>query len=309
MYDVIIIGSGVAGLSAAIYTGSRSLKTAMFEQADDVGGVIRRISNVTHFPGVDFNERGDSFISRIKEQVNDAGTEIFNERVQSVNLKSDPKVVTTDNGKYEAKKIIIANGTRARRLDCHNDENDSLISYDAFADSDKALGKEIFVVGGSDGALKESIFLASLSSKVHLTHQRNKLTAIENFVEEAEAKKNIEIHLNTRVHSVEGDGENTKVTLKNVDTGEEEVFEGKHFVFAYIGGVPNTEIYDGTGLELDERQYVVTDREMKTNIPGVYAAGDIVSFDIRQISVSAGEGTIAALKIADEIAGTTTIQD
>ncbi|MDO5649477.1 MAG: FAD-dependent oxidoreductase [Gallicola sp.] len=299
MYDVIIIGSGVAGLSAAIYAGSRSLKTAIFEKKENVGGVIYGVSNVTHFPGLNYNERGDEFVEKIKEQVEDAGAEIIYEEVSKVELDSNPKVVYTNRGKYEAKRIIIANGTTPRRLDCHTDENDKFISYDAFADSSKAFGKKVFIVGGSDGALKESIFLSSLANKVHLTHQGDKLTAIENFQKEATEKSNIEIHLNTRIDSISGESDHLSVKLRDVNTGDIEEFTGDHFVYAYIGGVPNSDLFEG--LELSESGHIVVDNNMKTNIDGVYAAGDIIDNDIRQISTSASEGTIAAIRIADEL--------
>lgn len=303
MYDVIIIGSGVAGLSAAIYSGSRSLKTAIFEKAENVGGIIHDVSHVTHFPGVSFNERGDDFVSRIKEQVEDAGVEIIYEEVTKVDLNSNPKVVTTNKGEYEAKAVILANGTTPRKLDCHNEENDALISYDAFKDAPKTLGKEVFIVGGSDGAMKESVFLASICSKVHLTHQRDSFTAIEGFVEQAEAKKNVILHLNTRIDSITGEPGNVTVVIRDVNTGETQEFTGDHFVFAYIGGNPNSDLYEGQGLELTEKGNIIVDKDMKTNIPGVYAAGDITDNDIRQISVSTSEGTTAAIRIADELKG------
>lgn len=301
MYDVIIIGSGVAGLSTAIYAGSRSLKTAIFEKKENVGGVIHGVSNVTHFPGVSYNERGDEFVEKIKEQVDDAGVETIFEEVQKVDLKANPKVVYTNKGKYEAKRLVLANGTTPRRLDCHNDANNSLISYDAFADSSKAFGKKVFIVGGSDGAVKESVFLASLANKVHLTHQGEKLTAIENFQKEAIAKSNIEIHLNTRIDSIEGEPGNVTVKLRDVNTGDIEEFTGDHFVYAYIGGIPNTDLFEGQGLEISDRGYIIVDNNMKTNIEGVYAAGDIIDNDVRQISTSASEGTVAAIGIADEL--------
>ncbi|NMB13930.1 MAG: FAD-dependent oxidoreductase [Gallicola sp.] len=299
MYDVIIIGSGVAGLTAAIYARSRSLKTAVFEKEENVGGIIRGVSFVTHYPGVSYNERGDEFVSKIEDQTRDAGAEIIHEEVTKVDLNADPKVVYTNNGKYEAKKIVIANGTAPRKLDCHSEDNDTLISYDAFADSSKAFGKEVFIVGGSDGAVKESIFLASLANKVHITHQGEALTAIEAFQNEVNSKNNIEVHLNTRIDSISGESGNVTVKLRDVKTDEITEVSGDHYVFAYIGGVPNTVLYEG--LDLTDKGYIVIDKNMKTNIDGVYAAGDIVDNDVRQISTAASEGTIAAIRIADEL--------
>lgn len=295
MYDLIIIGAGPAGLCAAIYAASRSLSTLVLEQSEP-GGVLGNVSVVTHYPGIIEGETGKTIAARMKAQVENAGVEISIEKVIGAKLEGDCKEIQTEKATYQAKAVILANGTTPRTLGIPGEKElcGIAVSYNAVKDGARFASKEIYVVGGSDGALKETLYLSGIGSHVTLVHFEDKLGAIREFTDKAEAKDNIDIRLHSRITALHGD-QNGLHSLDITDEHTKETVtipaEGAG-IFIYAGSLPNTEIYEGLTLE---NGFIVTDDEMKTNIPGVFAAGDIRKKTVRQASTAVSDGTLAAI--------------
>lgn len=293
MYDVIIIGAGPAGMCAAIYAASRSLNTLVLEQ-EAPGGVLGKVSVVTHYPGIVAGETGASIAGRMREQVEQAGVPIRMERVNTAELRGEVKTVRTECGTYEARAVILANGTTPRVLGVPGEREFTGrgVSYSATRDGDACRGGEVLVVGGSDGALKETLYLSTLAKHVTLVHFEDRLGAIREFADRAERAPNIEILLHTRLSEIRGDGNRAAAcVLIDGHTGEtsQRPVDG---VFLYAGATPNTEFL--TDLTLEDG-YIVTDEAMRTSLPGVFAAGDIRKKAVRQASTAVSDGTLAAL--------------
>lgn len=287
MYDVIILGAGSAGCAAAIYAKSRDLNILVLEE-DKVGGLIRKVSTITHYPGIVEGESGADFVKRIEVQLKDAFIKVDYEKVLSVNLEGDVKTVTTNLNTYEAKAIIIATGTVQNKLA----EESEFVSHNALVDGDKYKNSDVVVVGGSDGALKEAIYLSKIANKVYVIHHGEKIAAINDFQRKADARGNVEYILNSEVAGLSSSNGVNSVELKNVKDGTNTTISGENLgVFVFIGSSPETEIY-----EVEKRDgYIVVNNNMETSIAGVYAAGDIIAKNVRQVSTAVSEGTVAAI--------------
>lgn len=294
MYDVIIIGAGVAGLSAAIYTASRSMKTLILE-SDKPGGVLGKVSVVTHYAGIVEDETGKTIVQRIVKQVESTGLSICTEKVINVDLQGEIKKVMTEAGTYESKTIILANGTTPRKLNIPGEERlyKKGVSYDAVEDAEKFRGKEIFVVGGSDGAVKESLYLSSIASKVTIIHFEDQLGAIREFTDRVEQNEKIILKLHSRIKEIKGEEYVQSIVIQDEHTQalEEIQVEGAG-IFIYVGAEPNTQMYTDVAKEND---FIITDEAMGTNIPGIFAAGDIRQKMVRQAATAVAEGAIAAI--------------
>ncbi len=296
MYDLVIIGGGVAGLTASIYAASRGMKVAVLE-SEGRGGVIGKVSLITHFPGVFSEETGKDYYVRLLKQVMQYKVDLKLETVTSVDFNEKIKLITTNKSSYKTKSVIVANGTTPNKLGLF-EEVEYLhhgISYTAIDDVKNFKNCEVFVVGGSDGALKEALFISNFASKVHLVHFEDDLTGIDEFKSQIIDNKKFELHLNSRIHKLYGDGKFLqRVILKNEkDNSKKEFKFAKTCIFIYIGSSPNTIILNGQ-LQLI-KGYILTDESMKTNIDGVYAAGDIRHKNIRQVATAANDGAIAAI--------------
>lgn len=293
MYDVIIIGAGPAGMCAAIYAASRGLNTLVLER-EAPGGVLGKVSVVTHYPGIVPGETGVSIAGRMRSQVEQAGVPIRMECVTGADLLGEVKTVHTKRGTYQSRAVILANGTTPRVLGVPGEREFTGrgVSYSATRDGDACRGREVLVVGGSDGALKETLYLSSLAKHVTLVHFEDHLGAIREFVDRAEQTPNIEILLHTRLSEVRGSGDGvTAALLTDVHT-EQTVERPVGAVFLYVGATPNTEFLTDVALE---DGYIVTDEAMRTDLPGVFAAGDIRKKVVRQASTAVSDGTLAAL--------------
>lgn len=294
MYDVIIIGAGVAGLSAAIYTASRGMNTLILE-SDKPGGVLGKVSVVTHYAGIIDHETGKTIVQRIVDQVESTGLSICTEKVVKVDLQGNTKKVITETGVYESKTIILANGTTPRKLNIPGEEQlyKKGVSYNAVEDAEKFRGKEVFVVGGSDGAVKESLYLASIASKVTLIHFEDQLGAIREFTDRVEQNEKIMVKLHSRLKEIKGEQHIQSIVIQDEHThAVEEVPAEGAGVFIYAGAEPNTQMY--TDIE-KENGFIITDEAMATNIPGVFAAGDIRKKMVRQAATAVADGAIAAI--------------
>ena len=297
MIDIIIIGAGPAGLSAGIYAASRG-KNALILEKDQVGGIIGKVSTVTHYIGIERKETGISFAKRMKEQALQAGVEILHREVTAVKLTGDRKLVTTDQGVYEAARIILANGSTPRKL--HIPGEDELagrgIGMNAARDSASYRGKNVYVVGGADGAVKEALYLSHFAKRVTILHFENQLGCIEEFRKMAEAAGNIRICTGVRLHAVYGREQVERLEIAHVSDGSIETVEDPGCgVFIYAGLIPNTQLYTELSLE---GGYIPVNEKMETAIPGVYAAGDIRVKQVRQVATAVADGTIAAINAA-----------
>ena len=294
MYDIVIIGAGPAGVSAGIYAKSRGKKVLIIEK-EKIGGLIGKVSTVTHYAGIVTGETGVSFSERLKEQAENAGIEIVYEDVNNVDFKGDVKLVFTNNNTYETKKIIIANGTRARKLGIEGELElaGKGIGLNAAKDGKDYIGKNVYVVGGADGAVKEALYLSQFAKSVTIIHFEDSLGCIAEFREKIKKTSNINVRLGSRLHAVYGKERVESLDISDEKTGSiETISDSGCGVFVYAGTVPNTELY--TDLKL-ENGFIPVDEKMETEIKGVYAVGDIRVKPVRQVATAVSDGTIAAI--------------
>lgn len=301
VYDLIIIGAGPAGLSAGIYAGRALLDTLIIEQAQD-GGQILQTAEIENYPGSGPEESGATLIDRMMAQVKKFGIEKVYDTVREVSLEGKVKTVTCDKGSYQAKTLIIAGGATAKSIGCIG-EDEFLgrgISHCATCDGFFFKGMEVYVVGGGDAALEEAIYLTKFARKVTVIHRRRVLRAAKSVQEKAFKNEKIDFMYHTVIKEVRGDGLLESMIVENVKDGtvkeiKADPNDGTFGIFVFIGYKPATEIYQGK-LKLNEKGYIITDADMKTNVEGVFAAGDIREKSLRQVVTAAADGAIAAVQ-------------
>ncbi len=295
LYDVIIIGSGPAGLAAGLYAARGQLKTLVLEKGG-LGGQIATSWEVENYPGAPENTTGPSLTERMKEQCVSFGVEFLTEEFKSFEQTGKTIEVTTGASVYQTKTLIIATGAQPRLLGCPGElEYRGLgVSYCATCDANFFRNLEIAVVGGGDTAIEEAIYLTKFASKVTVIHRRDQLRATKVLQERAMKEDKIEFVWDSVVEEIKGDGLVNGVVVKNVKTGEQTEIPVSG-VFVYVGQVPNTECFVGS-LEKDARDYLIADEKMHTNIPGVFAAGDVRRKSLRQVITAAADGAIAAVE-------------
>lgn len=300
IYDVIIIGEGPAGLSAGLYAARSRLKTLILEK-EKAGGQIVTTDEVANYPGSIENATGPSLINRMVEQAKDFGVEIKLDTVKEVELDGKIKIVKGEKEEYQTKTVIIATGAKPRKIGCPGEEElrGRGVSYCATCDAAFFEDLEVFVVGGGDSAVEEALYLTKFARKVTIIHRRDQLRAAKSIQEKAFANEKIHFMWNTVVKEIKGDGIVESMVVENVKTGEvTEIFadeeDGTFGIFVFIGLVPTTELFEGK-LEM-ENGYIITDEDMRTNIPGVFAAGDCRKKSLRQVVTAAADGAIAAVQ-------------
>lgn len=299
MYDIIIIGAGPAGISAGIYAVSRGKRTLILEKAQ-VGGIIGKVSTVTHYTAIEKQETGATFAARMKEQALQAGVEIVQAEAVHVALTGEVKSVTTDRGIYEAKRIILANGGTPRKLGIPGEKElaGKGMGMNAARDGAAYAGKNVYVVGGADGAVKEALYLAGFAKQVTIVHFEERLGCIAEFRQKVAAAGNISVRLASRLHAVYGQDQVERLEIASEQDGSIETIEDPGCgIFVYAGILPNTELYTELALE---GGYIPTNDKMETAIPGVYAAGDIRAKQVRQVATAVSDGAIAAINAAME---------
>jgi thioredoxin reductase (NADPH) len=303
VYDTIIIGAGPAGLSAGIYAGRELLDTLIIEQGPD-GGQIVQTAEIENYPGSPPEESGESLIARMAAQVKKFGIEKVNDTVKAVSLGADVKTVTCDGGTYQAKTVIIAGGAVPKSIGCIG-EADFVgrgISHCGTCDGPFFRGLDVYVVGGGESALQEAVFLTKFAKKVTVIHRRDLLRATKSTQEKAFQNEKVHFMYNSRILEVRGDGILESMTVENVKEHtvteiKADPADGTFGLFVFIGFDPATGIYKGQ-LELDDVGYIVTDENMKTNLYGVYAAGDIRKKYLRQVVTAVADGAVAAVQAA-----------
>ena len=299
IYDVLILGAGPAGLAAGLYAGRSRLSTLLIEKGID-GGQIAITHEIENYPGqLVEGESGPSLIARMTEQVEKFGVERVTDTITKVELEGDVKKVICSKGEYLGKTVIIGTGAFPRPIGCKNEAEyvGKGVSYCATCDANFFEDLEVFVVGGGDAAVEEAIYLTKFARKVTIIHRRDELRAAKSIQEKAFANDKIEFFWDSVVEELHGDEILSGMTVKNVKTGETRLVEaddddGIFGVFGFIGTVPNSTLFEGM-LEM-EHGYIKTDDEMRTNIPGVFAAGDVRVKSFRQVVTAAADGAIAA---------------
>ncbi len=305
-YDVIILGAGPAGLSAALYAGRACLKTLLIEKAMP-GGQITLTDEIENYPGQLLEgESGFSLTERMSQQADRFGVERAYDEITAIDLTGEEKVLTGASGEYRAKSVIIATGAHPKPIGCENEAafTGRGISFCATCDGAFFRGLEVYVVGGGDSAVEEAIYLTRFARKVTIIHRRDQLRAVKGIQEKAFANEKISFLWNTVVEQVNGDTALNEMTVRNVVTGERSVIrageeDGMFGLFGFVGYAPNTTLFEGM-VEM-ERGYIITDEDMHTSVPGVFAAGDVRRKSLRQVITAASDGAIAAMQAAHYI--------
>lgn len=289
MYDIIIIGSGPAGLSAAIYAQRACLDTIVIEKNGISGGQVLNtweVDNYPGFPGV----TGFELSRQFREHANKLGARVVQDEVVQVELSGNVKKVVCEEETYEARCVILASGAHHRTLEVPGEEElrGAGVSYCATCDGAFFRGRTVAVVGGGDAALEDAIFLARMCEKVYIVHRRDKLRGAKRLQERLQALENIEFVWNSETVAIEGDGQVEALRLRQTKTGEERRLDVDG-VFIAVGIAPESELYAGQ-LELDEQGYIRADESGQTSVPGVFAAGDVRTKALRQILTAASDG-------------------
>ena len=303
VYDVIILGAGPGGMAAGLYAGRSRLSTLVIEKGQD-GGQIAITDDIENYPGqMVEGESGPSLIARMTQQVEKFGAERVADTINAVDFSGEIKILKSAKNEYQAKNVIIATGAYARPIGCKGEAElrGKGVSYCATCDANFFEDLEVFVVGGGDSAVEEAMYLTKFARKVTIIHRRDELRAAKSIQEKAFANPKIEFFWDSVVEELGGDDILQWMKVKNVKTGEVRTVEadeedGMFGVFGFIGTVPNSKLFEGI-LDMDERGYIRTDEDMHTNIPNVYAVGDVRIKSLRQVVTAAADGAIAAVQV------------
>lgn len=311
IYDVIIIGAGPAGLAAGLYASRARLKTLIIEK-EKSGGQIVTTDEVANYPGSIENASGPSLTARMVEQSDEFGAERKLDTIQEVELDGEVKVLKGEKEEYKAKTVIIATGAVPRAIGCPGEKElvGRGVSYCATCDAAFFEDLEVFVVGGGDTAVEEGMYLAKFARKVTIVHRRDELRAAKSIQEKAFANDKMNFMWDSTVTEIKGDGIVESMVVENTKTGEKTEIvahedDGTFGIFPFIGYLPATNTFDGI-IDL-EGGYIPTNEDMHTNIPGVFAAGDVRVKSLRQVVTATADGAIAAVqaeKYIDELEGT-----
>lgn len=299
-YDLIIIGAGPAGLAAGIYAGRAMLETLIIEK-DIEGGQILQTSEIENYPGSLEVESGPTLIDRMDAQVNKFGVEKMTATVTDVVLDGQVKAVKCGKEIFQAKTIIIAGGAAAVPLGIEGEEKfrGRGLSYCATCDGPFFRGLHVYVVGGGDSAIQEALYLTKFARKVTVIHRRQELRAAKSLQEKSFKNEKIDFMLDSVIREIHGGDVIEGMTLENLKNGKiteikADPNDGTFGVFVFAGYKPKSELYSGK-LHM-ENGYIVTDEDMHTNIPGVFAAGDIRKKSLRQVATAVTDGAIAAVQ-------------
>lgn len=299
MYDIIIVGAGTAGLSAAIY-GVRAGKSVLVLEANVYGGQIINTPEIENYPGIK-HISGYEFATNLYEQAVDLGAEVKYEKVIEIKTEQEAKLVITEKESYTAKSIILATGAKNRPLGLEKEQEliGRGISYCATCDGAFFRGKEVAVNGGGNTALEDAIFLSSYCSKVYIIHRRDTFRGEEKLLKSLQEKVNVEFVLNSTIQELLGDDRLEGVKVKDKITGDERQIHISG-LFIAIGQVPENMMFSKL-VQLDDGGYIKAGEDCRTNMEGIFVAGDTRTKAVRQLATAASDGAIAALAACEYI--------
>lgn len=294
MYDVIIIGGGPAGMSAAIYAARARLKTLIIEKAG-CGGQIAITDHLENYPGFETGINGFELAVKMQTQATTFGSEITYGEVVSIDVNNKLKKVILQDKEYETKTIIIASGANFKKLNVPGEQEfiGKGVSYCATCDGPFFRNKEIAVIGGGDSALQEALYLTKFATKINLIHRRNEFRAAKILQEKVLANEKINVVLDSVVEEICGTQMLESLTVKNIKTGNITNLSVSG-VFLFVGWQPNTKFLENSGIKL-ENAYIITNENMETNIEGIFACGDVRKKQLRQVVTAVSDGAISAI--------------
>ncbi|ADL13761.1 thioredoxin-disulfide reductase [Acetohalobium arabaticum] len=296
IYDVLIVGGGPAGLAAGLYASRSKLDTLLLETNSQVGGQVSTYHEMENYPGA-LDTSAPELMENFREHAEEFGTEIKQAEVEEIKPDGFIKTVSTKDGtEYKAKSVIVATGAEPRRLGVPGEDEfkGKGVSYCATCDADFFVDLEVVVVGNGNSAIEEALYLTKFASKVTVVviHDEGTMDADKIYQERAYANDKIEFVWNSTLEEAKGDGLVDTAVLKNIKTGEKTDFSCDG-IFIFIGRVPRTDFLEGT-VELTDNGYLKTDDKLETNVPGVYAAGDVREKFLRQVVTAAADGATTA---------------
>ena len=292
VYDVVIIGAGPAGMTAAVYASRAELKTVLLERGVP-GGQMANTEEVENFPGFTMIT-GPELSSKMFEHAQKFGAEYKFGDIKSVELDGDIKILKTSSEDIYTKSVVIATGAEYKTIGVPGEDllRGRGVSYCAVCDGAFFKERELYVIGGGDSAVEEGVFLTKYASKVTIVHRRDELRAQKILQDRAFKNDKIDFIWDTELQSINGDSRVESITLKDKKTGEEYTKDADG-VFIYIGMLPLTSPFKDLGI-LNENGYIETNEEMETKIPGIFSAGDVREKSLRQIVTATGDGSLAA---------------
>lgn len=296
--DVIIIGGGPGGYTAALYSARANLKTMVIERLS-AGGQMATTSQVDNYPGFEEGVNGFELGEKMRQGAERFGVESLFAEVESVDLSAQPKVIHTSDGDYFARTVILATGANPREMGLEEEQKlkGRGVAYCATCDGMFYRNKTVVVVGGGNTAVADALFLSKICNKVYLVHRRDQLRASKSYMSALKQSLNIEFIWNAKVKEILHDKKVTGVVTEDIESGDT-IKVACDGVFVAIGRIPNTDLFKGQ-LELDEGGYIVADETTKTNLPGVFAVGDVRTKPLRQIVTATADGAVAS-KFAEE---------
>jgi thioredoxin reductase (NADPH) len=302
IYDVIIIGGGPAGATAALYTARAGLKTVVVDKGLTAGalGVTGRIAN---YPGLTEEVTGAELLERMREQARSFGAEFISDKVIGVDLKNDPKMVFCNQHVLDGRIVIIATGSmgRGNKIKGEDEFVGKGVSYCAVCDAAFFKDQEVLVAGSSDEAIEEGLYLTRFASRVHFLNPSDELIAPKELVEELEANPKVTLYKEAKLKEIGGNGKVDSVRFELKGAGEQTLPISGAFIYLQ-GGRPITDFLEGQ-LEISEKGCLMVDHEQRTSIPGVYAVGDVLCEHIKQVIIAAGEGALAGMSAEKALRG------
>lgn len=302
LYDVIILGSGPAGLSAAVYAQRACFHTLVIEEKPLSGGQILDTYEVDNYPGLP-GISGFELAQKFRAHADSLGAEFVNEQVREIRIQGENKLVVTDKAEYETRALILATGARHRKLAVTGEDTFTGmgVSYCATCDGAFFRGKDVAVVGGGDVALEDALFLARNCQKVYLIHRRETFRGAGILQERVKKTENIELILNSTVQEIRGEEQVSSLLLHNkIENTEQEI--SVQGVFIAVGIQPNTVAAEAIVAQ-DDDGYIIAGEDTKTNIPGIFAAGDVRTKQLRQIVTAAADGANAIASVERYLSG------